>query len=56
MKVAKIGQNPISEGEALELLGKANEIIKFIKNELPEDLRWPEYKHSIKVEAKKKIL
>jgi hypothetical protein len=53
--IPKIGQNPISEGEARELLVKANEIVIFIKNELPEDLRWPEYKHSIKVEAKKKV-
>ena len=37
--IAKIGQNPISEGEARELLVKANGIVIFIKNKLPEDLR-----------------
>jgi hypothetical protein len=54
--IAKIGKNPISEGEARKLLVKANEIVIFIKNKLPEELRWPEYKHSINVEAKKKII
>lgn len=54
--IAKVGQHPISEGEARELLVKANEIVLFIKNKLPEELRWPEYKHSINVEAKKKII
>jgi hypothetical protein len=53
--IAKIGQNPISEEETRRLVGKANEIIQFIKNKLPRDLQWPEYKHSIKVEVKKKI-
>jgi hypothetical protein len=53
--IAKIGQNPISEEETRRLVGKANEIVKFIKNKLPKELQWPEYKHSIQVEAKKKI-
>jgi len=50
--IPKIGQNPISEGEARELLVKANEIVIFIKNKLPEALQWPEYKFSIEVKNK----
>ncbi|OGX16196.1 MAG: hypothetical protein A2166_06725 [Omnitrophica WOR_2 bacterium RBG_13_41_10] len=53
--VAKIGKNPISGEEAQKLLEKVSEIVKFIKDKLPKDLQWPEYKYSINVTAKKKI-
>ena len=54
--VAKIGKKPITEEEAWKLLGKANEIVKFIKNELPDELQWPEYNFSIKIDAKTKMV
>lgn len=54
--IAKIGKKPISEEEARTLLVKTNEIITFIKNKLPDELQWPEYKFSLKVEGKFDLL
>ena len=48
--IAKIGKKPITEEEARILIVKANEIVIFVKNELPEELQWPEYKFTMKVE------
>ena len=50
--ITKIGKKPLSEEEARILLVKANEIVISIKNKLPDELQWPEYKFPIKVEKK----
>ena len=53
--IAKIGKKPISEEEARILIVKANEIVRFIKNELPDQLQWPEHIFSIKIEKNIKL-
>ncbi len=47
--VAKLGGEPITEDKARGFIKRASEIIQFIKNELPEELRWTEFKHEIKL-------
>lgn len=47
--VAIIGNEMVTHEKALSLIANAKDIINFIKDELPEDLRWPEYKHEIKI-------
>jgi len=53
---ASIGNKPVSDVDARNLVIKAIEIIKFIKDKLPEELQWPEFKHSLKVEFIKKLM
>lgn len=48
--IAMIGDKTVTEEKARFFIIKANEIIDFIKNEIPEDLRWPEFKHEIKIQ------
>ena len=48
--IAEIGKKPITVEETQMLLVKANEIVRFIKNELPDELQWPEYKFQIQIE------
>jgi hypothetical protein len=54
--IAKIGDSVLSQEKALQLLKKAKDIIKFVKEKLPKQLQWPEYKFSIKIEAKLRLL
>lgn len=54
--IAKIGGDVLSQDKALALLKKAENIIKFIKEKLPERLQWRDYKFSTKIEAKHKLL
>ena len=41
--VAKIDGAVVTEIEARRLVGKADEILAFVKLNLPPDLQWPEY-------------
>jgi hypothetical protein len=54
--VAKIGKQPISVEKAKELLILAQEIILWIKEKLPSNLQWQEYKHSFEMTIQKKLL
>lgn len=53
--IAKVGNNPVSGDQAKKLMTKANEIIKYIRDKLPKQLQWPEYKYKIRVQVSKKI-
>ena len=48
--ISMIGDEAVTEEKAKFFIIKANEIIDFIKNEIPEDLRWPEFKNEIKIQ------
>lgn len=48
--VAKVGNTIVNDKTAREYIYKCREIIEFIKVELPEEMKWPEYQHDIKVE------
>lgn len=48
--IAMVGIDHVTEEKARFFIIKANEIIDSIKNEIPEKLRWPEFKHEIKLE------
>lgn len=51
--VAKnLARDVVTEDEARSLVGKANEILAFVRSNLPTDLQWPEYPHQIKVGAR----
>ena len=47
--VAKIGPNVVTEDEARSLVGKAGEILAFVRSNLSPDLQWPEYPHQIQL-------
>lgn len=47
--IAKVGNEIVTADRARGFIRKAIEIINFIKNELPEKLRWPEFEHKIKI-------
>ena len=49
--VAKIQDKIVDEAKARDFIIKAYEIINYIKDSLPKELFWPEFKHDIKVEA-----
>ena len=48
--VAMIGNEIVTEEKARNFIDKANEIIELLKNELPQKLRWPEFKNEVKLE------
>lgn len=48
--IAAIGDEDVTEEKSRTFILKANEIINTIKAKLPEDLKWPEFKHEITVE------
>jgi len=52
---AIIGKKPVSKELATEMVAKASQIIAYIKEKLPEELRWPEFKHKVNVETKFKL-
>lgn len=56
--VARIGKArvPLSTDDARKLIGKANEIVKFVKEKLPAELQWPEFKYSVQITATKKLI
>jgi len=47
--IAKIGNVEVSLNQTKHLIARASEIIEFIKEELPEELRWPEFEHKFNV-------
>jgi len=47
--VAIVNGTEVTLEKAHKFIIKANEIINFIKEELPKDLQWPEFEHKIKV-------
>jgi hypothetical protein len=53
--VAKIGDQVLKWTDAQHLIGSANKIIRFIKEKLPEDMKWPEFKYNFEVQAKMKL-
>lgn len=53
--VAKLGNKYVSPPDALQLIGRAEEIIKKIREWIPEDCQWPVYTHEIKVDGSNNI-
>jgi len=53
--IAKVGNRALSREDAQRLIGSADKIIRFIKEKLPEDMKWPEFKYAFKVEATMKL-
>lgn len=53
--IAKIGDRALNREDACRLVGSADKIIRFIKGKLPEDMKWPEFKYTFKVEATMKL-
>jgi hypothetical protein len=49
--VAKVGGSPLNAEVARKLIISASEIIQKVKEWLPQELHWPEFKHVIQVEA-----
>ena len=47
--ISKVGNTEVTPDKAREFIAKANEIISFIKEEIPKELHWPEFKHEIEV-------
>ena len=54
--IATIGDDVVTEEKARFFIVKANEIIKFIKNEIPEEFKWPEFQYNIKMQFTSKTL
>lgn len=54
--IAKIGGRPIDEGGARRLVGRAAEIVRFVRDNLPDEIKWPEFKHDVVVTMKKTLL
>lgn len=53
--VARIGRAPATEEDTRRLLASAVQIIQSVGKRLPEDLKWKEYKHELKVNAQWKM-
>ncbi len=53
---AQIGSKPVSEDVARKLIAKAGKIVAYIKKKIPQELQWPEFKHTIKISAKHNLL
>jgi hypothetical protein len=47
--ISKVGDTEVTPGKAREFIVKAKEIINYIKNEIPKELHWPEFKHEIRI-------
>jgi hypothetical protein len=52
---AKVGGTPVSIDAAKKLVASAQEIVSTIREWLPQELYWPVFKHSIRIEALKKL-
>ncbi len=48
---ARIGSRIINEVDARSLIGKANEIVVYVRSKLPPDLQWPVYERAYHVQA-----
>jgi hypothetical protein len=53
---ARIGRKPVSKEDAAMLIQKAEEIALRLREWLPENLRWPAFEHSVKLEIGKIIM
>jgi hypothetical protein len=53
--IPMIGDEPVTEDKARFFIRKANDIIESFKNNLPDVLKWPEFKHDIKMEFYQKF-
>ncbi len=54
--ISKVGDTEVTSAEARDFIVKANKIINFIKDEIPSELGWPEFKHDIKVSFTQPLL
>lgn len=54
--LAKIGGAPVSGERVQALVASAWEIVSKVRESLPPELRWPEFKYELKVQAVKRIL
>lgn len=53
--IAKVGGTSVSIETARTLVSSASEIISKVREWLPQELHWPVFKHTIRVEAVKKL-
>ena len=53
---AQFGSKPVSEDVARKLIAKAGEIVACIKEKMPQEVQWPEFKHTTKFSAKHNLL
>jgi hypothetical protein len=49
--VVKVSGRALNQGDAGRLVSAAGEIIHFIRERLPDDLKWPEYQYKFDVET-----
>lgn len=54
--VAKVGGRPISSADSAGLVGRTSEIINWVKQWLPTELRWPEFQTSITFEFQQRLI
>lgn len=54
--VAKLGNKSTSLTDALQLIGRAEEIITKIREWIPEDCQWPVFKHEMKFKISKILI
>jgi hypothetical protein len=50
---ARIGKQVLTAEDAQRLIPAAVEIIRFIRDRLPEDMQWPIYRHNLNIKAMK---
>jgi hypothetical protein len=53
--IAKIGQIPVSTETANKLIASASNIIEKVREWLPNELHWPEFKYDVPVEIQKRL-
>lgn len=53
--IAKVGDEVVTSERARNFIRKANEIIAFIKKELPNDLHWPEFAHKVQIQFRQTL-
>lgn len=54
--IAKIGETRVTTETAQTLIGSASKIISKIKEWLPKELHWPEFKYELSVEVEKRLI
>jgi len=52
---AKLGGKPATAEMTLQLIATASEIVSKVREWLPEELHWHEFKHNMQVEVFKKL-
>lgn len=53
--IAEIGKTEVSPETASKLVAAASEIIAKVREWLPEELHWPVFKHTVRIEVRKKL-